>query len=158
MSINLFSFPSTSRAPTTANPITSFAAGTTYTLTATSAAIAFGTTSPSITISAPGTYLIFCRAEVVLNGATFAASRTVTIKARRTNNTAADLTNGTVTNITPVVTTVSGTLADDQWICAPYTTTNSDDVITLFGDVSVLPTAGTIFIHEANIVAIRLQG
>lgn len=140
----------------TANPLTSYAAGTAYSLTATPAALDFGTTDPQITINSPGTYLIKGRAKINYTGATFAAVRTVTLKLRRTNNTAADLTNGSTTYSTQIITLLTFTGVVVNWEVT-YTTSNSDDVVTIFGDVSVLPTAGTIDITEASIVATRLQ-
>lgn len=141
---------------TTANQKTVFAAGTVYTMTNSSAAVTFGTTSPAITIDSPGTYLIFARARYELVGATFAATRITTLKLRRTNNTAADLTNGSIAFNTPVVTLLSNTMATPT-IMTTYTTTNSDDIIALFSDVGTVPSAGTLTIDEASIVAIRLQ-
>jgi hypothetical protein len=38
-----------------------------------------------------------------------------------------------------------------------YTTALTSDVITIFADISVLPTAGSISIDEASIVAVRLS-
>lgn len=133
-----------------------YSAGTAYTLTATPALLDFGTTDPSITLPTPGTWLIYGRAKIDYTGATFAAVRTVPIKLRRINNTAADLTNGSVTQSTNIVTTLTCTMG--EFVIPPiiYITTNSDDNIQLFGSVSVLPTAGTIDVNEASIVAIRI--
>lgn len=139
--------------PTATTPVAATAAGTAYTLTATSAAAVFGTTSPSITITAPGTYLLLARAQARHNGATFAASRTVTHKMRRTNNTAADV--ASLTCVTGIVTTLTAALMEHSW-WAVYTTTNSNDVVTIFSDVSVLPTAGTLDLAEASIIAVRI--
>ncbi len=141
---------------TTANQLSAYAAGTAYSLTNTSAALTFGTTQPAITISGAGTYLILARTDTRFNGATFAASRTITMKLRRTNNTAADITGGTDTGITGIVTTITGE-ADGFIMWALYTTTNNNDIITIFGDVSVVPSAGTLDAVEASIIAIRLQ-
>lgn len=136
--------------------LSSYAAGTAYTLTAVAAALDFGTTDPSITVNKAGTYAI--RGKVTLNytGATFAAGRTVTLKLRRTNNTAADLTNGTTTVITAIVTTVTATFMVVELPEVIYTTALLTDIITIFGDVSVVPTAGTFDADSASIVATRL--
>lgn len=139
------------------NPLTTYAAGTVYTLTAVSAAVDFGTTDPVITVNAAGTYAIRAKVKVALNGATFAANRTLTVKLRRTNNTAADLANSTTTWIVPVVTTITNTLAVIELPEVLYTTALTNDTVTIFSDISVVPTAGTISIDEASIVAVRLS-
>ena len=141
---------------TSANQLSVFAVGTAYSMTDTPAALDFGTTDPSVTITGAGTYLLIARAQTRFNSATFAASRTITLKLRRTNNTAADLTNGAVTQITGVVTTLTAGGMDLTW-AALYTTANTDDAVTIFGDVSVVPTAGSMDVAEASIIAIRLQ-
>jgi hypothetical protein len=141
---------------TSANQKSVVAAGTVYTLTATPAAVDFGTTDPSITLDSAGTYLIFASAKTNYVGATFAAAKTVTLKLRRTNNTAADLTGGTASIGTDIVTTLTNTFRNNSWFCI-YTTSNANDVIALFADVSELPAAGTMTVAEASIVAIRLQ-
>lgn len=141
---------------TTANQQSAYAVGTAYSLTNTSAALTFGTTQPVVTLSGAGVYLILARADLRFNGATFAASRTITMKLRRTNNTPADLTGGTDTGITGIVTTTTGE-ADTLIMWALYTTTNATDIITIFGDVSVVPSAGSIDAVEASVIAIRLQ-
>lgn len=130
-------------------------AGTAYTLTATAAALDFGTTDPSLTITSPGTYLIMATANIVYTAATFAAVRDVTLKLRRTNNTAADLTGGSVVTKTGIITTLTYTMQTPSWSVL-YTTANNNDVITIFGDVGVLPTAGTLDISAASLIAIRI--
>ena len=130
-------------------------AGTAYTVTATAAAIALGTTSPVLPALAAGTWLI--TGSVVINcvGATFAADRTITVKLRRTNNTAADLSNGSVVFGSGIKTveTSSEVIPIQPTI---YTTTRADDLVTLFADVSVLPTAGSLTISKANLTAVRI--
>lgn len=139
------------------NPLSVYASGTVYTLTAVSAAVDFGTTDPVLTFNAAGTYAVRARVKVALNGATFAANRTLTLKLRRTNNTAADLANSTTTYIVPVVTTITNTLAIIDLPEVLYTTALTNDTVTIFSDISVVPTAGTISIDEASIVAVRLS-
>ena len=140
--------------PTT--PLAAYAEGTAYALTATPAQAVFGTTTPSLTVSSAGTWAIRYRAHVKYTGATFATNETATLKLRRTNNTAADLNNSPATAITNVVTTETGTLA---WVeCEViYTTANTDDVIELWGSVSDVPSAGSLDVVEANIIAIATK-
>lgn len=143
------------------------ATGTVYALTNTAAAIDFGTIDPAITLSTPGTYLIRGKVKLKYNAATVSAE-TATIKLRRTNNTAADLTISPLSAVAasdtidlPVATTLTH---DYGWVTleAIYTVTasggvpNTDDVITLFGNVSAALSAGTIDVVAANIIAQRL--
>jgi hypothetical protein len=139
------------------NPLSVYATGTVYTLTNASAAVDFGTTDPIITVNAVGTYAIRAKVKVALNAATFAANRTLTVKLRRTNNTAADVANSTTTWIVPVTTSTTNTLAVIELPEVLYTTALTTDTLTLFADISVVPTAGTISIDEASIVAVRLS-
>lgn len=133
-----------------------YAAGTAYSLTNTAALIDFGTTDPSLTITAAGTWLIFARVMYDYNAATFAASRTVTTKLRRTNNTAADLTNGSSAWDTEIITTLSYTARIHELAPIIYTTANNDDVIQLWGSVNTVPSAGSLDAVEASIVALRI--
>lgn len=133
-----------------------YASGTAYSLTNTSTALDFGTTDPSITITQPGTWLIFSRVNLKYTAATFAASRTVTIKLSRTNNTAADVTNATSTFLTDIITTLTYTAGIVSIPPVLYTTTNASDVLVIKGDVSVAPTAGSLDVTAAEIIAIRL--
>lgn len=133
-----------------------YAAGTSYQLTATPALATFGTTSPSLTITAAGTYLILAQFKLDYTGATFAASRTVTMKIRRTNNTAADITNASMTILTAIVTTVTATLEAATIPIVAYVTANANDVIELWGSVSVVPTAGSLDVAAASIVALKI--
>lgn len=142
--------------PLSSNPLSVFAAGTVYTLTNAAAAVDFGTTDPALTITAPGTYLITARARIENVGATFAATRLLTLKLRRTNNTAADLTNGAALFNTPVITALTSTLTTLTW-SVTYTTANSDDAIAMFALIGTVPSAGSCTIDEASIVAVRLQ-
>lgn len=120
------------------------AAGTPYTITATSAAVVLSTTSPIVTLAASGSYIVRAFANLQYASATFAASRTVTVKLRRTNNTAADLTNGSAVLATGIVTSVTSTFELVELEATTYTGTTGD-VLTIFADVSVVPTGGTGF-------------
>lgn len=130
------------------------AAGTAYQFTASSATLDFGTTDPTLTLTQAGTYLILPRVNVLYNAATFAASRTLTLKVRRTNNTGTDL--KTMTAATGVITTLTSTFGVFPLDAFVYTTSNTDDAIAITGFLSVVPTAGSLDATEANILAIRL--
>ena len=133
-----------------------YAAGTAYTLTATSALAAFGTTSPTLVLDKAGTYLLQARVNYQLVGATFAANRTVTTKLRRTNNTAGDISNSSTATGTGVIATITGPLDIFSLPPVVYTTTVATDSISIYADVSVLPSAGSLEMTEASIVAVRL--
>ena len=135
---------------------TIYASGTAYALTNSSAALDFGTTDPSLTLTQPGTWLIFARASLAYAAATFASSRTVTLKLRRTNNTAGDLTNASISVPTRVTSTVTDTFGPVMIPPVLYTTSNIDDAITIYADVSVAPSAGAFNATNAEIIALRL--
>lgn len=135
------------------NSYSAVAAGTVYSLTNTAAALDFGTTDPSITISVAGRYRVQGRVNLKYNGATMVAARTVTLKLRRTNNTAADLTNGSTAVVTAVTTTLTGTFLVIDFEADLYTAT-AGDIITIFGSVDTVPSAGSLDCSEAWIKAL----
>jgi len=135
---------------------TVYGAGTAYSLTNTAAAIDFGTTDPAISITAAGTYLILAQVNLAYAAATVVAE-TATIKVRRTNNTAADASAVVVLDL-PVATTLTHTYGIFPIPPFIYTTTNTDDALSLFGNVSAALGAGTIDATAigTSIVALRL--
>lgn len=152
-----FTFPDTTGTLGLKNQeITVYGVGTAYALTNTAAAIDFGTTDPAITLNVAGTYLIMGQVNIAYTGATVAAE-TATIKVRRTNNTAADLSAVVVLDL-PVATTLTNTYGIFQIPPFVYTTTASNDAVTLFANVSATLGAGTIDATAigTSLVAIRL--
>lgn len=137
-------------------PLSVYASGTAYQLTNTAALLALGTTTPSLTLNAAGTYLLLARVRYDYNGATFAAVRTATTKLRRTNNTAADLTNSSTAFKTQIITTLTFTAGILTLQPIVYTTVNNNDVIELWGSLDVVPSAGSFDCDEASIVAVKL--
>lgn len=137
--------------------LSAYATGTVYSLTNTAAALSFGTTSPTITIPTAGTWKITARVQLAYAGATV-STETATLKLRRTNNTAADLTNGSLTVDLPVATTLTNTYGTVTLPPVYYTTLNANDVVTIFGNVSATLGAGTINceVGGTNITAERL--
>lgn len=134
---------------------TSYASGTAYTFVGTgSQQPAFGTTSPGFTIQNAGTYTISGAVGVKYSGATYAGAQTITIKFRRTNNTAADLTSGSRVVELPVLTTFTG--GDVMTIPAVIYTASVGDIIQIFVQVSALPSAGSVLIDSAEMMAVRL--
>jgi hypothetical protein len=135
--------------------VAAYSAGTAYSLTATPALLDFGTTDPSVVILYPGTWSIRSGAIVNYNSATFSNNNDVTLKLRRTNNTPGDIANSLATVKTEITTTLTGTF---QVVILPeviYTTTNSKDIIQLYGSVAGLPSAGSLDVVQAWIVAER---
>ncbi len=130
------------------------ASGSAYSFTASSATLTFGTTNPTLTLPQAGTYLIIPQVMLRYNGATFAAVRTVTLKLRRTNNTATDIATTTAEN--EIITTLTFTMGKYVLPAQIYTTSNTDDALAITGFISVVPTAGTLDATEASILAIRL--
>lgn len=133
-----------------------YAAGTVYTLTGTPALVDFGTTDPSIVLDKAGTYSITARAQVKRNNSTHIADHTITFKLRRTNNTAADIANATTTYNDEAHNASNETEPNQILPEVIYTTTNTNDVIELWGSVSSAGTGGTHDVDEASIVAKRL--
>lgn len=138
-------------------PLKVYAAGTAYSLTAVAAALNFGTTDPVIVLPAAGKYIIRARVQYRFAGATFAAAREVTTKLRRTNNTAADISNSSTGLSTGITTTLTQTFAVVQLPEVVYETANDDDSITIFGSVAVVPTAGSLDATEASIIVERIK-
>lgn len=140
-----------------ANPTSAIAAGTVYTLTATPAKVAFGTTSPSIVIPSAGTWLLFANAQTNLVGATYAAPNAVTYKIRRTNETAADVADSSRNSFIPIITTVTD--SGPAVVLGPiiYTTVNADDALELWGSVTGTPSAGSVTVSAGSIIAIRIK-
>lgn len=136
--------------------LAAYGAGTAYSLTNTAAALALGTTPPTKILTVAGTYLLLAFAQLKAAAATIVAE-TVTLKLRRTNNTAADLTNGGVTLNLPILTIVTQGLGLVQLPPVLYTTANIDDSISIFGSVSATLGAGTIDIPASGTGLLAIQ-
>lgn len=133
-----------------------YASGTVYSLTGSSALAHFGTGDPTLVLDKAGTWLLIGRGNLKYNGATFAANQTATLKLRRTNNTAADVPNSTSTTALRIVTTITDSAGEMSLPYAVYTTANTNDSLSLFGVLSATPSAGSVDVTEASILAIRL--
>ncbi len=108
----------------------------------------------TLTGSAGKTYLLTALVRLDYVGATFAANQTVTVKIRRTNNTAGDI--ATSTFMLAIVTTITYTAGQVAVIAFPYSTAGISDVVQVFVSVSVIPSAGALNVVEAAITAARL--
>jgi hypothetical protein len=139
-----------------ANSYSGYLTGTAYTMTGSSAAITGGTTSPAVTLSTAGTYLIQGGFVLEYVAATYAANQTATIKFRRTNNTATDLTNATTTVELRVLTTLTDNAGSGPIPAVIYTAT-AGDAISVFGTLSATPSAGSVTANVGTwILATRL--
>lgn len=122
-----------------------------YTVTATPTQI----TGVSCVLGLAGRYLITARARFDANSATFADSRTITSYLYDASA-AALVANTTKAVKTPVLTTETQTLpAYDADVV--YDAADDNAVIQMFTSVSVIPSAGTLTVEEAEIVAIKLD-
>ena len=137
-------------------PTVVYSSGTAYTVTNSLAAVTMGTISPTVTLDRPGTYLIRSRAQIDFVGATFAANRTLTLELYRTNNTPGAITNSVRTTTTPIITTQTNTWMIGMLPEVLYTTTNSNDVITIYAGLDTAPTAGSLQITSGGIIAQRV--
>jgi hypothetical protein len=134
---------------------TSYAGGTAYTMTTTSAQVAFGTTSPSVTLTNAGTYILFSSGNVSYKGATYATNADFILKLRVTSGTPADILNSSRTNHLSIVTTVTNSFGSVK-LPTVYYTGAANDVIQMFGNCVSLPTAGSIVVDQAEIVALKV--
>jgi hypothetical protein len=137
-------------------PLAVYGAGTAYALTATAAAVTFGTTSPAQVLDQAGTWLVFAQVQLALDGATI-SGETATIKVRRTNHTAADVSQ-VVALALPAATLLSQTYGIFPLPPFVYTTANTDDSLKIYAQVSAGLGAGTLDATAAgtSLVAVRL--
>lgn len=143
-------------------PISFYASGSAYSVATTTthpdANVAIGGVNTAITITTPGTWLIFARARY--DGSanpTFSASNLTATRLRRTNNTAADLV-PTVGFLSPAAGFSSAsTYAIEKLAPIIYVTANNNDVIELWALSAAVTTNGTLTAVEAEIVAIFLH-
>ena len=137
--------------------VSEFSSGTAYTLTNASALVVFGTSgNMEVVPNFAGLWHFYYFARTDYAGATFAAEQTVQFKLRRSNNTAADLSNSTHEWKTQIITTLSHTAMLLTAGPIPYSTTLTNDNIQLLAFVGTLPGAGTIDVVEAYIVAVPI--
>ncbi len=134
--------------------IQTIASGTAYTLTASYATVDFGTTDPVIIIDSPGTYMLRVTIQTSLVSAT-TTTQTVSYKLRRTNNTAADVAGSTFADPLPIATATT-MLGPTTTIICSYTTSNSDDSITIQGALSAAVGGTSATTSAVTIAATRL--
>ena len=137
-------------------PILVVGSGTPYTVTGSTAAVAMGTTSPQITVSAAGTYLVRGRGRIKQVGATFAGEQTLTLSLVSSDGTNTGLAASTSVPKMEIGTTVN---IDGSFEIPPavYTTINTTDTITLEAKLSATPSAGSVIVYEGSIEALRIK-
>lgn len=134
-------------APTSLPLITFYGIGGSQNLTTSPAQIL----SSTITLAA-SSYLLSCTANIKLTGATYAANQVLTVKIRRTNNSATDISNAVTTFTMPIVTTITETLGIITIPQVSYSATNGD-ILQVFASVGVTPSAGNVQAVEVSLVA-----
>jgi hypothetical protein len=141
-------------APNFKTPLSVYAAGSAYTLTATSAAVTFGTTSPSLTFPSSGRFLVYAACHWRLNGATFAAVEAVTIQMCKG---ATPISGWVTAALAPIVTTTDQDGAPG--ILPPWLfDAAGGDVLNIYAKVAVTPSAGSCTVTESYILALPLGG
>jgi hypothetical protein len=138
------------------NNYAAYLTGTAYSFTSSYAAIAGGSTSPSVTLGAAGTYLIRSGIVTEYNAATFAGNQTVSTEIYRTNNTASAITNTPQTCELAIVTTTTNSGPWVQTNEVIYTTANTTDILSVYGKVSTTPSSGSFQATGGYIMAQRL--
>lgn len=132
-----------------------YGVGTNYTLTATPALVARGTTNSATTLVLPGEYNLRGQVTLFYNAATFVAGDTITLKLRNTTA-GADITNATVTIAAFALTAFTGAIV----VPIPeavFTSPGANRVIQIFASVSTLPLAGSLEISADSIIAYKRQ-
>lgn len=134
-----------------------YAASGVYNFTTTTSTIAVGTSSSTITLTSPGTYRLDALVNLRYNGATFASNQFVTMNLYRQNNTPGVIGNSqTQEELQVLATPFTSQFGQYDIPTTFYTTTNSNDVISLTGVITATPSAGNFQATEASLVAQRL--
>jgi hypothetical protein len=132
--------------------------GTAYTLTTSLALLSLGTTQPSVTLPAKGTFLIFASAQIAYNNQS--AVFVLNTLLQRTNNTPGAVANSTSTIKMATITGGSGSGAGaDQNIVLPlgvYTTTTVGDILQIWGSYTNLAGTPAPTCTSASLYAVQI--
>jgi hypothetical protein len=140
--------------------LSNYAAGTPYTLTASEALVDFGTTDPILKLSGvEGFWSVRARISVKLSGATFSSNKILTVKLKNADG---DIANSETSYTIPITTTLTQTLGVIELPEVIYRSSapsglNPGDEIKIYAGLESLPSAGSVQITEASIVAIFLR-
>jgi len=113
--------------------------------------------SNALALKVAGTYLITAEYIMEYAAATFAAAQTVTLKLRRTNNTAADIESRSLK--TEIITTGTKIFSHGTIIGIVTTTSSAPttpDAISVTGSIGTLPSAGALNFTNIQLKATRL--
>lgn len=130
--------------------------GSGYTFTNSISPIVFGTTSPIITLTIPGTYELDGYFVVATDSLTNVAALTINGGLYRSNNTPSSLLALSALGIYPL-TAVSMTIGIVNIPRLIYTTANSNDILTLQGGYSGTIGSGSVITAAAGITAVKLS-
>jgi len=131
--------------------------GTGYTITTVANSnVTFSVTSPTFTLSAAGTYLLFVTGGVKAIGYSNTAVATITIKIRKTNAPASDIANAVYTITVPVATLITDHLSAIILPPVIYTTAVATDVLNVTASVDIAATAGSLQINQCSLLAVRV--
>lgn len=118
-------------------------------------AIDFGTVDPALVIPAAGVWMVTGWVQVDSVNATIGTTQNLDIRVRRTNNTAADLSQVIVD--LPALSGITHTVGLWQLPISIYVTLNANDAITLFAGLSTALGGGSLAVVRARISAVRLS-
>lgn len=130
--------------------------GTAFTIPASQADVVFGTSSPTVTITSPGTYLISGGINFGPSGATTSTVTAVYLGVKRTNNSAAVLVNRAIGGF-ELMTAITGIMQTGMVLPLIYTTTNSNDILTLVANYTGTITSGTFVSNDAVLLAVKIS-
>lgn len=131
--------------------ISSYAVGGSQALTATPAQIL----SLSVTLTEARSYLLIPSVRFDFSAATFADTENLTVKLRRTNNTAADITSAVAVGKIGVVSALSESVPFPGFPSVVYSA-GAGDIVQMYASLSDTPYAGAINAVEGSILAIPL--
>lgn len=136
--------------------VSTYATSGVYNFTTATATIAVGTSSSTITLTSSGTYLLTGNVNLRYNGSTFIANQFVTLNFYRQNNTPSVIANTQDQEETAIITTITNQFIKVGMNSVQYTTTNTNDVLSLQGSITATPSAGNFQATGAAIIAQRL--
>jgi len=131
-----------------------YASGTAHSIDNVDEAIDFGTTDPSLKLTAPGRYLILSRVSLVYDTAT-AAGEVITIKLVN-DTTGVDVSDCATTITLGAGVALAGPLGSYNLPAVTLVVDNDNTEISLHALVSADLAVGTIDVTEAEIVALKV--
>lgn len=136
--------------------LTGYGSGDNYVITDSPAEVDRGTNDSAIVLDTAGSFRIDGQVVLFYNGTTFLTSQDITIKLRRTNNTAGDLPHSDIILGSFALSAFTGSIS----VYIPsiiYTTLNIGDRIAIFVDVDTEPTAGTLEVSADSLIATAIE-